>query len=606
MCGIVGHIGTKNTVEVIMDGLSRLEYRGYDSSGICFRGASGGFVQHKKAGKLQNLAAELKDKNYSSHLGIGHTRWATHGKVTDFNAHPHGNEQINLVHNGIIENFQELKNQLIEEGQRFDTETDTEVFLALVTKYRRAKAGEVVPLERAVVSAFKKIKGNSAFVVIDESNDKIVAVKKGAPLVCGKSSSGRDLFISSDPYALVGYAAEVFFPEDDVLCILEPATEEPLRFLELDHTATKRIFSQKQDKDLELSEKGPFDHYMLKEINEQSQLIRQFIDFYFHGDGRGILREFKGLHPRLFHISACGTAWHAGLCIKNFIEKNNQIPVHIDLASEFRYRNPLLSDQDIGLFISQSGETADTLAAQKLCREKGLKTISIVNVEGSTLFRDCDHNLIIKAGPEVGVASTKAFTLMVLTGYLFSHGLADRNVQELRPELEILAARIEGILSRSQEIQEVAYDIYQKKGFLFTGRGKYFPIALEGALKLKEIAYVHAEGYAAGELKHGPIALIDEDIVNVALVGPELYEKTLSNIEEVRARNGIILTIGPRGDRTLEGMSRHCLPLNFSGLDELSPLLVNVVLQLLAYHIARYKGTDIDRPRNLAKSVTVE
>ena len=605
MCGIVGHVGTQNAVEVIVDGLSRLEYRGYDSAGICFKGRSGKLVQYKRAGKLENLTKVLAYKNPVSHIGIGHTRWATHGKVTDFNAHPHGNQKINLVHNGIIENSKQLRSQLEGEGWVFKSETDSEVFLVLVTKYLGAKK-TARPLEEAVIAAFQKIRGNSAFVIMESGSDKIVAVKRAAPIVCGKGAGGKNLFVSSDPYALIGHTTEVFFPEDNVVCILDPESRSKIRFMEFDCSPSQRVLSQKQDKNLELSEKGQFDHYMLKEIYEQPRLIRNLASFYLHGDGKHYLQKIQDLRPRLFHLSACGTAWHAGLCLKGLIEKNNNIPVSVDLASEFRYRGPLLSEGDIGLFISQSGETADTLAAQGLCREKGLQTVSIVNVEGSTLFRYSDYNLVIKAGTEVGVASTKAFTLMVLTGHLLSQQLTNRDSKQLDLEMELLASRIEELLDRSDQIQQIAHDIYQRKGFLYTGRGKYFPIALEGALKLKEIAYVHAEGYAAGELKHGPIALVDEDIVNIALIGPELYEKTLSNIQEVYARNGIVVAVGPQGDGELAKMSRHYLPLDFSGLEDLSPLLVNVVTQLLAYYVARDKGTDIDRPRNLAKSVTVE
>ena len=601
MCGIVGYVGSQNAAKVIADGLSRLEYRGYDSAGICLKEDSGGLIQYKKTGKLDNLTKILAEKNPFSHLGLGHTRWATHGMVTDSNAHPHGNKKINLVHNGIIENAKELKSQLLKEGWTFKSETDSEVFLVLLLKYLKTHS-----LEDSVIIAFQEIKGNSAFVVIEKSSDKIVAIKRAVPLVCGRNEKGEDLFISSDPYALIGYTTEIFFPEDGVVCILDRESPEKIRFMELDHSPSKRVLSKNQDKDLPLNNKGQFDHYMLKEICEQPKLIKEFIDFYLEGNGRDILEQIKGLRPQFFHLSACGSAWHAGLFIKDFIEKNNKIRVIIDLASEFRYRSPLLSDQDIGFFISQSGETADTLAAQKLCQEKGLKTISIVNVEGSTLFRNSDYNLMTKAGVEVAVASTKAFTLMVLTGYLFSQKLSGKEMEQLLPKIELLADRMEGVLAARDRIQHVAHNIYQKKGFLYTGRGKYFPVALESALKLKEIAYVHAEGYAAGELKHGPIALIDENIVNIALVGPELYEKTLSNIAEVCARKGIVVAIGPKGDRELANMSEHFLELDLSGLDELSPLLVNLVTQLLAYYVARYKGTDIDRPRNLAKCVTVE
>ncbi|MCY4644242.1 MAG: glutamine--fructose-6-phosphate transaminase (isomerizing) [Bacteriovoracales bacterium] len=608
MCGIVGYVGIKNAVEVILDGLSRLEYRGYDSAGICLKDKDGKLIQYKKTGKLENLTKVLVEESPSSSpIGIGHTRWATHGSVTDFNAHPHGNEKINVVHNGNIENSKQLKNRLESEGWTFCSETDSEVFLVLLTKYlQTGPNGSPLSLEEAFSLAFEEIEGNSAFVAMERGSNKIVAVKKGAPIVCGQSENGDNLFVASDPYALLGHTNEVFFPEDGVICLLNPDGPKKILFKELNGRPSSRVFSQKQNRNLRPSHRGRFDHYMLKEIYEQPDLIRKFADHYTHGEGSHSLENIKNLTPRLFHLSACGSAWHAGLCLKNFVEKDNGIPVLVDLASEFRYRNPLLSDRDIGLFISQSGETADTLAAQKLCLEHGLQTISIINIEGSTLYRKSDYNLLIKAGQEIGVASTKAFTLMVLTGHLFSQKLASNDLGQCHTKMMELADGIEKVLSMSDRIQEVAHEIYQKKGFLYTGRGKYFPIALEGALKLKEIAYVHAEGYAAGELKHGPIALIDQDMVNIALIGPELYGKTLSNIEEVRARNGIMVIIGPQGDKELERLCRYYLPLDFSGSSELNPLLVNVVTQLLAYYMARYKGTDIDRPRNLAKSVTVE
>lgn len=600
MCGIIGYVGKKNAVEVIIDGLTRLEYRGYDSAGICLKNQDGHLVQHKRAGKLNNLVDFLVQKKPDSHIGIGHTRWATHGRATDFNAHPHGNEKVNLVHNGIIENFQELREGLIKEGWNFKSETDSEVFFALIAKYLKGS------LEDAVVSAFREIRGNSAFVVMEEGSDKIIAIKRATPLVCGKSLSGEDLFISSDPYALLGHANEVFFPEDDVICVFDTKSKERIRFKELDGSTSKRFEIQKIGSDFQLSDRGIYDHFMLKEIYEQPYLIRKFINFYVKGDGRKQLEKIKDLKPKQFHLCACGTAWHAGLCIKNIIEKKNAIPVNIDIASEFRYRNPLISKEDIGLFVSQSGETADTLAAQKLCQDSDIKTLSIVNAEGSTLFRESDYNLIIKAGTEVGVASTKAFTLMVLTGYLFSLQLKGEDMEDAVKEIERLADRIKEVIDMSDQIKKISKKIYEKKGFFYTGRGKYFPIALEGALKLKEIAYVHAEGYASGELKHGPIALIDEGMVNIALIGPELYEKTLSNIEEVYARGGTMVVIAPEGRRELTKIGHHLISLNFSGLENLSPLLVNVATQLLAYYIALYRGTDIDQPRNLAKSVTVE
>ena len=440
---------------------------------------------------------------------------------------------------------------------------------------------------------------------------EIYAIKRAAPLVCALNSNTGEVFASSDPYALAGMADELFFPDDEVICKIagEGEGHNKLNFFDLDLTETNRFLRKKQDINFEISEKGTFEHFMLKEIYEQPGLIRNLIRYYFDGKGHKHLHNIKiEKEPERIHIVACGTAWHAGLIIKNFIESYNRIHCHIDLASEFRYRNPLIKPKDMGLFISQSGETADTLAAQNLCKEKGIRTFSIVNVEDSTLFRDCDENLLIKAGTEVGVASTKAFTQQVLTGYLTCQYLLNLDVsrKNISKKFSLLAERIDELLLRSEEIKNIAECIYNHRGFIFTGRGQYFPVALEGALKLKEIAYVHAEGYAAGELKHGPIALIDEEMVNIAIVGPELYEKTISNIQEVKARRGIIVIIGPEHDAELEDMSDYFIPMNFTELGELSPVYVNVATQLLAYFMAKFKGTDIDRPRNLAKSVTVE
>jgi glucosamine--fructose-6-phosphate aminotransferase (isomerizing) len=346
---------------------------------------------------------------------------------------------------------------------------------------------------------------------------------------------------------------------------------------------------------------------MLKEIHEQPALIDKLSAYYIKNEGRKSLDLLKGFKAEEWHLTACGTAWHAGLVIKNYFEQINRQRASVDIASEFRYKNPILRKGEVGLFISQSGETADTLACQELCKGKGISTYSIVNVEGSTLFRNADKNFLIHAGVEIGVASTKAFTLQALMGYLMSRGMEGTlDDPKLYAEIRLLSSRISDLCSKSEEIKEIAQKIYTKKGFIFTGRGRYFPIAFEGALKLKEIAYVHAEGYAAGELKHGPIALIDEDIVNIAIVGPELLEKTLSNVEEVKARRGVIVIVGPKHLPEIEHLSDAYIPLDFDGLENLSPLYVNVALQFLAYHIAKLKGTDIDKPRNLAKSVTVE
>jgi len=353
--------------------------------------------------------------------------------------------------------------------------------------------------------------------------------------------------------------------------------------------------------------KGTFEHFMLKEIHEQPMLIRALANYYLEGEGRQKLEALKSLKAKRFHIVACGTAYHAGLLIRNFIEKYNRVSVVVELASEFRYRYPLLHKDEVGLFISQSGETADTLAAQELCRAEGLKTISIVNVEGSTLYRNSDVNLLIRAGVERGVASTKAFTLQVLTGFLMAKAMnGPLDVKQIKDEMFLLADRMQLLLDDCDRVKQIAEEVHRLRGFIFTGRGPYFPVAFEGALKLKEIAYVHAEGYASGELKHGPIALIDEEMVNVAIVGPELFEKTVSNIEEVKARRAVIVSIAPQDARHVKEISNYFIPMNFDGFEDLSPLYTALVTKQFAYHMAKCKGTDIDQPRNLAKSVTVE
>ncbi|MCB9060313.1 MAG: glutamine--fructose-6-phosphate transaminase (isomerizing) [Halobacteriovoraceae bacterium] len=606
MCGIVGYLGPQNAVDIVLEGLARLEYRGYDSAGVCFKNERQKLEVVKKEGKLENLISELKNHTTSSHIAIGHTRWATHGIVNDKNAHPHFFDEfphVSIVHNGIIENFHEIKKDLESEGIIFHTETDSEAFLGLLAFELKSGSN----LKDAIVSAFKKIEGNSALVVINDKSNELFAIKKSAPLVCGKNSKTNNLMVSSDPYALVGHVSDIYFPEDEVLCELKINGESTLKFFELDGRESRRFLHKIEEGNLEVSDKGHFDHYMQKEIYEQPGLIRSLAQKYLSDKGLEGLKSVSEFRPSLVHISACGTAWHAGLIIKNYLETVSKVPTVIDLASEFRYRNPLLNNGELGLFISQSGETADTLAAQELCKKNNLKTISIVNVDGSTLFRDCDFNLLIHAGVEIGVASTKAFTLQVLTGRLYAQALAGEiNKEKVLKDYSLLADRIDELLNNIEKIKNIAEEISNNKGYIFTGRGIYFPVALEGALKLKEIAYVHAEGYAAGELKHGPIALIDEEMVNIAFIGPELYDKTYSNLLEVKARKGIIVGIGPKNDQKLSESCNYYIPLNFEGLGDLAPLYTNVVGQLLSYYLAKYKGTDIDKPRNLAKSVTVE
>lgn len=603
MCGIVGYSGPNNSVGPIIEGLSRLEYRGYDSAGICLK-INNELQILKKEGKLDNLKELINTQKPFSNIGIGHTRWATHGAVTTDNAHPHGNELFAVVHNGIIENAGVLKKELIAEGFNFRSQTDSEVFLVLLTKFSQ----QGLPTLQAISKAFNSITGNSAFVIIEKASDKLYAIKRSAPLVVGENKELREAYVSSDPFALVGFAPKIYFPQDGVIC---ESTVTPsditIKFYELDLTHSNRYKSQSNSMSMDATSKGPYEHYMLKEIHEQPALIDKLSAYYIKNEGRKILNELNGFKSDEWHLTACGTAWHAGLVIKNYFEQINRQRASVDIASEFRYKNPILRKGEVGLFISQSGETADTLACQELCKEKGIPTYSIVNVEGSTLFRNADKNFLIHAGVEIGVASTKAFTLQVLTGYLMSRGMEGTlDDPKLFSEIQLLSNRIAELCTQAEVIKEVAEKIYSKNGFIFTGRGKYFPIAFEGALKLKEIAYVHAEGYAAGELKHGPIALIDENIVNIAIVGPELLEKTLSNVEEVKARRGIIVIVGPKNHPEIEHLADAYIGLDFDGLTNLSPIYVNVALQFLAYHIAKLKGTDIDKPRNLAKSVTVE
>ncbi len=603
MCGIVGYSGPGNSVNPIIEGLSRLEYRGYDSAGICLK-INNELQILKKEGKLENLKQLINEKKPFSHTGIGHTRWATHGAVTTDNAHPHGNELFAVVHNGIIENAALLKKELQAEGFQFKSQTDSEVFLVLLTKFFK----QGINVLQAIAKAFNTITGNSAFVIIEKASDKLYCIKRSAPLVVGDNKETREAFVSSDPFALIGFAPRIYFPQDGVICeSVVTANDVTVNFYELDLSPSNRYKFQGNSMTMDATTKGPYEHFMLKEIHEQPALVDKLAAYYIKNEGRKILDELKNLKTAGWNLTACGTAWHAGLVIKNYFEQINRQRASVDIASEFRYKNPILHKDEIGLFISQSGETADTLACQELCKEQGIPSYSIVNVEGSTLFRNSDKNFLIHAGVEIGVASTKAFTLQALTGFLMSRAMeGSLDDPKLFSEIQLLSNRIGELCANSESLKEVAQKIYNKKGFIFTGRGKYFPIALEGALKLKEIAYVHAEGYAAGELKHGPIALIDEHIVNIAIVGPELLEKTISNVEEVKARRGKMVVLGPSNNSEIEHLSDYYIPLNFEGLPNLSPLYVNVALQFLAYHIAKLKGTDIDKPRNLAKSVTVE
>lgn len=607
MCGIVGHIGPQNSLPIVLEGLKRLEYRGYDSAGVSFVDDKNSLHVKKKAGKIGNLLGELEGHDYIARTCIGHTRWATHGEVNNVNSHPHVDEGISIVHNGIIENSDALKEKLIAEGSRFLSDTDSEVFLRLLLKESKTEKD----FKRAILNVFEMVQGHSAFVILNAETSEIFAIRKGAPLVCGTNTVSSEALVSSDPYALAGYTDRIYFPEDEVLCELSSKNENLLNFYEMDLSKSNRYLSQKQDYKTEISEKGDYEHFMLKEIHEQPELIRSLNSYYFEGEGNVFLEKIKDLNPKRVILIACGTAYYAGLVIKDYIEEVCRIPCSTEIGSEFRYRKPIMQDGDLAVFISQSGETADTLASQKMCKEDGIPTLAILNVTGSTLERECDYSLNIRAGVEICVASTKAYTQMILTGMILAHVLKEQRAGEkIKEKLDsvfnLLAHRMEELLKQEDKIKAISENIYDKKGYFFTGRGKYFATALEGALKLKEIAYVHAEGYASGELKHGPIALIDEEMVNIAIIAPDLYDKSLANLREVKARKGIIVSIGPVEDTQLEKYSDYCIELNFDDVESVAPLYVNLANQLLAYYMAKFKGTDIDKPRNLAKSVTVE
>ena len=607
MCGIVGHIGPTNSLPIVIEGLTRLEYRGYDSAGVSLVEDDGKLQSYKRAGKIVNLKKVVESEDLLARACIGHTRWATHGEVSDINSHPHFEENISIVHNGIIENADFLKEELTREGVRFKSETDSEVFLHLLLKNERNSDS----FKEAIFKTFKQLHGNSAFVILNAKTSEIFAIKQGAPLVCGTNTVSSEALVSSDPYALAGHADRIYFPEDYVLCELSSKNENLINFYNENLEKTDRYISEAQDYKSTVSEKGNFEHYMHKEIHEQPELIRSLNNYYFEGEGHKLLEDIENLNPKRIMLIACGTAYYAGLVIRDYIEEQTRIPCIAELGSEFRYKNPILLDGDVAVFISQSGETADTLAAQKICKEKRIPTVAILNVKGSTLDRECDKTLNIRAGVEICVASTKAYTQMVLTGMIFAEVVkAKKSGSEIKQKLDPLfiklAHKMDDVLKEEEKLKEISENIYDRKGYFYTGRGPYYASALEGALKLKEIAYVHAEGYASGELKHGPIALIDEEMVNIAIVDPSLYEKSLSNLREVKARKGIIVGIGQKGDPQVEKYSDYYIGLDFYGLDGVAPLYVNIVNQLLAYYMARFKGTDIDQPRNLAKSVTVE
>ncbi len=609
MCGIVGYVGNEPAVPLLLGGLKRLEYRGYDSAGVALL-HEGKIDVRRSVGKLANLEKALTDKTPTGTIGIGHTRWATHGRPSEQNAHPHRSGSCVLVHNGIIENYLALKQQLQQAGYRFESETDTEVVAHLIAQH--VKQGK--QLTEAVRGAVGEIRGSYAIVVMCEGEPgTLVAARLNCPLVVGRT--GQAAFVASDVMAMLAHTRDVTYLEEGDVAVL---TATDLRIVDASGQAVVRP-PTRVTWDAEAAEKGGYAHFMLKEIHEQPQTILDTMrGRYTFEQGEADLPDI-GLTAEQFAevgriwIVACGTSWHAGLVGKYLLEEMIRTPVQVDIASEFRYRDPLVRKEDLFITISQSGETADTLAAAREAKGKGARVVSIVNVVGSTLARESDGVLYTHCGPEIGVASTKAFTAQLTALYLLALHLARvrgvLNANDGRAWLErvvALPSLVEQILKREDELAAIAARYYTKQNFLYLGRGINYPIALEGALKLKEISYIHAEGYAAGEMKHGPIALIDEHMPVVVLAPRNrLYEKTVSNLMEVKARHAPVIAFVSEGERDLGAIADAVFTIpDVPAL--LTPILYTVALQLLAYHVAVLKGTDVDQPRNLAKSVTVE
>jgi glucosamine--fructose-6-phosphate aminotransferase (isomerizing) len=624
MCGIVGYVGKKEVVPVVIEGLRRLEYRGYDSAGIAVAGNGEGLQIRRAEGKLRNLEEVIRVKPLSGTYGIGHTRWATHGRPTEENAHPHRDcsGRIVVVHNGIVENYLSLKRRLKEEGHKFTTETDTEVIAHLIENhYLKTGNGHRPALEDAVRKAVKELAGVFALVVIavDDPN-KIVAARNGPPVVIG---IGKDeYFVASDVPALLEHTRDLFFLADGDLAVI---TQSGVKVTDFDGNPMERPV-QRITWDPIQAEKGGFKHFMLKEIYEQPRTIRDTtIGRVSQDSGQVFLDEmhvsadeFKAL--KKINITACGTSWHAGLAGKFMIESLARVPVEVDYASEWRYRDPIMGPDTMTLVISQSGETADTIAAQREAKSKGSKTLAICNVVGSMITREAAGTIYTHAGPEIGVASTKAFSGQLTALYLFALYLAQvrgkiapEQAKALIQQLTLIPGKLEQILAQDSACEELAKVYGRAQDFLFLGRGIHYPIALEGALKLKEISYIHAEGYPAGEMKHGPNALIDENLPVVVICTRDVnspqsmirYEKTMSNLQEVKARSGKVIALATEGDEEIGHHADHVLYVP-PAPEELSAILEIVPLQLLAYHIAVRRGCDVDQPRNLAKSVTVE
>ena len=610
MCGIVGYLGKKDSVPIILNGLHRLEYRGYDSAGIAVIGDNG--IQHvKNSGNVSELSKLIDDSVLNGSIGIGHTRWATHGEPNNINAHPHFDRtgKIALIHNGIIENYNSIKEVLSNKDFEFKSETDTEVLVQLISEIYYSDG---LNFEQAVQSALNQVIGAYGIVAfcLDEPN-KLVAARHGSPLVIGIGD--EEYFVASDASPIVEHTRNVIYLDEGEIVTITKSGHE-IRSIDDDNIINK--ISTEIELSIDEIEKGEFPHHMLKEIHDQIHTItdtmRGRID---PSDGSahlgGITEQIDRIkNAHRIYITACGTSWHAGLMGKYLIEEYARIPVHVEYASEFRYRNPIINSKTVVIGISQSGETADTLAAIKKAKEFGALTVGICNVVGSTIARETDCGVYTHAGPEIGVASTKAFTSQVAVLFLLSlcfrkdNGPTGKNFSEA---LLNVGEQVKEILDNSDSITKVANATFNSDNFLYLGRGMNFPVALEGALKLKEISYIHAEGYPAAEMKHGPIALIDENMP-VVFIAPndETYSKVLSNIQEVKARNGIVITLTDHVSKELEKISDHIIEVPKSNHPRIFPILASISLQLLAYELAVLRGCNIDRPRNLAKSVTVE
>lgn len=611
MCGIVAYLGTKEAYPIVMKGLQRLEYRGYDSAGIAL--INNGLHVYKKAGKVSDLAEFTKDKDVTGSVGMGHTRWATHGEPNDRNAHPHYSESKNfaIIHNGIIENYASIKAELINRGHHFSSDTDTEVLIHLIEDISNNLN---VDLDEAVRLALGEVVGAYAIVIMSRLEPrKLIAARKGSPIVIG---IGQDeYFVASDATPIVEYTKNVVYLNDGEMAII---SNGDFTVKTIDNQI-KVPYVQELEMQLEMLEKGGYEHFMLKEIYEQPRSIwdsmRGRIDARSRRLRLGGVGDFenKFVNAKRIIIVGCGTSWHAGLVGEYLIEDLARIPVEVEYASEFRYRNPIINEEDVVIAISQSGETADTLAAIELAKSKGATIFGVCNVVGSSIPRATHAGAYTHAGPEIGVASTKAFTAQVTVLTLLALQIAwkkgtitDSRFQTLLSELESIPEKVTRALDANDEIRQLAAKFKDARNFLYLGRGYGFPVALEGALKLKEISYIHAEGYPAAEMKHGPIALIDEEMpVVVIATKNSSYEKVVSNIQEVKARKGVIIAIVTEGDEEVRKIADHVLEIPET--DELLIPLVSVVpLQLLSYHIAVMRGCNVDQPRNLAKSVTVE